>query len=201
MCIEAPGAEGVAQAGYQRHIKRPRPAVLKGTTRKLRSAMGDVFVTINVDESGEPFEVFAAVGKAGSALMADVEAICRLASLGLRFCVPVEEIYQQLRGISSDRTSGFGATKVLSVADAIAQAIGHFRPTRSPDAPTTAPAVRQDGVGHFDHSQKCEGVSHRHADHFDHNRQDAGPGMSRVNVAGRSNTEFENTPQAYAVSP
>jgi ribonucleoside-diphosphate reductase alpha chain len=88
--------------------------------------MGDVFVTINRSIDGNPFEIFAVVGKAGSALMADVEAICRLASLGLRFGIPLQEIFHQLRGISSDRTCGFGPGKVHSVPDAIAQAIGHY---------------------------------------------------------------------------
>jgi ribonucleoside-diphosphate reductase alpha chain len=104
--------------------KRQRAELLHGSTRKITSPLGDVFVTINLDADGTPFEVFAAVGKAGSALMADVEAIGRLVSLALRFGVPVEEIYRQLRGISSDRAIGRGAQKVLSVPDAIAQALG-----------------------------------------------------------------------------
>lgn len=112
-------------------MKPSRPTVLHGTTEKIQTAMGDVFVTINCDSEGRPFEVFAAVGKAGSALMADVEAICRLASLGLRFGVPIEEVFRQLRGISSDRSFGFGQRKVLSVPDAIAHAIGHYIEARS----------------------------------------------------------------------
>lgn len=63
--------------------------------------------------------------------MVGEEAICRLASLGLRFGVPIEEIFQQHRGISSDRTCGFGTRKVLSVPDAIAQAIGHYLDARA----------------------------------------------------------------------
>jgi ribonucleoside-diphosphate reductase alpha chain len=97
--------------------------VLKGSTRKMTSPLGDVFVTINEDEQSQPFEVFATLGKAGSIAMADVEAIGRLISLALRFGVPVQDVYTQLRGISSDRAVGFGANKVLSVPDAIAQAI------------------------------------------------------------------------------
>jgi ribonucleoside-diphosphate reductase alpha chain len=53
-----------------------------------------------------------------------VEAIGRLISLALRFGIPVGDVYQQLRGISSDRAVGFGENKVLSVPDAIAQALG-----------------------------------------------------------------------------
>ncbi|HYH79803.1 MAG TPA: ribonucleotide reductase N-terminal alpha domain-containing protein [Longimicrobium sp.] len=107
-----------------RRQKRSRPDVLTGTTRKMSSPLGDVYVTINEDVGQQPFEVFATLGKAGSIAMADVEAIGRLISLALRFGIPVGEIYQQLRGISSDRAIGFGHNKVHSVPDAIAQALG-----------------------------------------------------------------------------
>lgn len=116
-------AESQAQQASARRQKRKRPDVLRGTTRKMSSPLGDVFVTINEDESSNPFEVFATLGKAGSIAMADVEAIGRLISLALRSGVPVNDVHQQLRGISSDRAIGFGANKVHSVPDAIAQAI------------------------------------------------------------------------------
>ena len=63
------------------------------------------------------------LGKAGGALMADVEALGRLISLALRSGIPMKEIYRQLRGISSDRAIGLGANKVLSVPDAVGIAI------------------------------------------------------------------------------
>ncbi|MFL5540398.1 MAG: vitamin B12-dependent ribonucleotide reductase [Longimicrobiaceae bacterium] len=107
-----------------RRQKRRRPDLLKGTTRKMGSPLGDVYVTINEDEKNQPFEVFATLGKAGSIAMADVEAIGRLISLALRFGIPVQDVYMQLRGISSDKAIGFGANKVHSVPDAIAQALG-----------------------------------------------------------------------------
>lgn len=119
--------EELKQAEYRetqiRRNKRSRPDLLTGTTRKMSSPLGDVYVTINEDK-GQPFEVFATLGKAGSIAMADVEAIGRLISLALRFGIPVGEVYQQLRGISSDRAIGFGHNKVHSVPDAIAQALG-----------------------------------------------------------------------------
>ncbi|HST58863.1 MAG TPA: vitamin B12-dependent ribonucleotide reductase, partial [Longimicrobium sp.] len=113
-----------AAAAHARRQKRKRPNVLNGTTRKMSSPLGDVFVTINEDVEHKPFEVFATLGKAGSVAMADVEAIGRLISLALRFGIPVNDVYSQLRGISSDRAIGFGDNKVLSVPDAIAQALG-----------------------------------------------------------------------------
>src|SRR5439155_20861546 len=90
-----------------------------GSTRRVESPLGTMYVTITEDDKGQPFEVFMSLGKAGGALMADVEAIGRLISLALRSGIPLKEIYRQLRGISSDRAVGLGAHKVLSVPDAI----------------------------------------------------------------------------------
>lgn len=117
-------SQAEAAAAHARRQKRKRPDVLNGSTRKMSSPLGDVFVTINEDVEHKPFEVFATLGKAGSVAMADVEAIGRLISLALRFGIPVNDVYSQLRGISSDRAIGFGDNKVLSVPDAIAQALG-----------------------------------------------------------------------------
>src|SRR5256885_4477749 len=113
----------VEAENLQRRAKRSRPDLLKGSTRRVESPLGTVYVTITEDDKGQPFEVFMSLGKAGGALMADVEAIGRLISLALRSGVPLPEIYRQLRGISSDRAVGLGAHKVLSVPDAIGIAI------------------------------------------------------------------------------
>jgi ribonucleoside-diphosphate reductase alpha chain len=63
------------------------------------------------------------LGKAGGAIMADVEAMGRLISLALRSGIPIREIYRQLRGISSDKVIGLGPTKVMSVPDAVGIAL------------------------------------------------------------------------------
>jgi ribonucleoside-diphosphate reductase alpha chain len=102
---------------------RSRPSELRGITRKIPSPLGDMYVTINEDEDGRPFEVFVALGKAGGPAMADAEAIGRLISLALRSGISLRAIHKQLRGISSDRAVGFGPNKVLSSPDAIAQVI------------------------------------------------------------------------------
>jgi len=113
----------VEAENLQRRAKRSRPDLLKGSTRRIESPLGTMYVTITEDDKGQPFEVFMSLGKAGGALMADVEAIGRLISLALRSGVPLPEIYRQLRGISSDRAHGLGPNKVLSVPDAIGIAI------------------------------------------------------------------------------
>ncbi len=111
------------EAGLQSRRKRSRPAALHGVTRRMPSPLGDLYVTVNEDDQGRPFEVFATLGKAGGAAMADVEAIGRLISLALRSGITLRDVSTQLRGISCDRTVGLGPNKVLSVPDAIAQVL------------------------------------------------------------------------------
>ena len=113
------------EAAATRH-KRQRPSMLRGRTMKLESPLGDLYVTINEDDKGKPFEVFCTVGKAGGAAMADSEAIGRLISLSLRSGIPITAVRGQLRGISCDRAVGVGPQKVLSAPDAIAQAIERY---------------------------------------------------------------------------
>jgi ribonucleoside-diphosphate reductase alpha chain len=110
----------------QRRQKRSRPELLKGAVRRVETPLGTMYVTITEDEKGQPFEVFMSLGKAGGALMADVEAMGRLVSLALRSGIPIKEIHRQLRGISSDRVIGLGANKVMSVPDAVGIAIERY---------------------------------------------------------------------------
>lgn len=114
----------------QRRQKRSRPELLKGAVRRLETPLGTMYVTITEDEKGQPFEVFMSLGKAGGALMADVEAMGRLISLALRSGIPIREVYRQLRGISSDRQIGLGANKVMSVPDAVGIAIERWMQER-----------------------------------------------------------------------
>ncbi|MGI9625699.1 MAG: vitamin B12-dependent ribonucleotide reductase [Longimicrobiales bacterium] len=117
--------ESDVSAATAKH-KRQRPGALRGWTMKMNSPLGDLYVTINEDESGKPFEVFCTLGKAGGAAMADSEAIGRLISLSLRSGIPITAVSEQLRGISCDRAVGIGANKVLSAPDAVAQAIEQY---------------------------------------------------------------------------
>jgi ribonucleoside-diphosphate reductase alpha chain len=144
--------ESEARNQKRRH-RRPRPTTLQGTTRRMPSPLGDLYVTINQDEQGRPFEVFATIGKAGGAAMADVEAIGRLISLALRSGISLQDVHNQLRGISCDRAVGIGPNKVLSVPDAIAQALAqHERDMAGvqqelPITPVTAAHTAIGGAG------------------------------------------------------
>src|SRR5450759_2547092 len=109
----------VEAENLQRRAKRSRPEKLRGTTHRLETPLGTMFVNITEDDKNQPFEVFITLGKAGGSAMADAEAMGRLISLALRSGIPIMEVHKQLRGISSDRAVGLGPNKVLSVPDAI----------------------------------------------------------------------------------
>ncbi len=79
---------------------RNRPRSLPSVTTKLSTELGGLYVTVGLDEDGQPFEVFGSLGKAGSLQHGMTELACRLVSLHLRRETPVEEIIHQCQGIS-----------------------------------------------------------------------------------------------------
>ncbi|MCH7541531.1 adenosylcobalamin-dependent ribonucleoside-diphosphate reductase [Patescibacteria group bacterium] len=125
--------------GETPNIKDPVPVYLRrrtdhlqGITRKMPTPVGDAFITINADDAGNPFEVFINIGKAGSDIKADAEAVGRLISLALR--IPsdfppkrvMEKIVNQLEGIGGATQMGFGNKRIYSMADAVAKVLNDY---------------------------------------------------------------------------
>ena len=112
--------------------KKSRPSRLDGATYMVDTPMGKSFVTINENESGEPFEAFVSTAKAGSETAAISEAIGRLISYVLRISSPVlpsdrlEELVRQLEGIGGSRSLGFGPNRVRSLPDGVARALRRY---------------------------------------------------------------------------
>jgi len=109
--------------------KRPRPQLLQGSTYRKDTPLGTAYITVNSDNEGEPFEVFLNIGKAGSDVSAVSEAIGRLISLTLRMpaALPPSErlrwVMDEMAGIGGGRALGFGANRVRSLPDGVAQVI------------------------------------------------------------------------------
>ena len=102
---------------------RPRPAVTVGTTSKITTGCGNLYVTINEDDKGLPFEVFTQMGKAGGCAASQLEAVGRLLSLALRSGIEIKSIIEQLRGIRCPSPSWEKGGMTFSCADAIAKVI------------------------------------------------------------------------------
>ncbi|MFH1457960.1 MAG: ribonucleotide reductase N-terminal alpha domain-containing protein [Candidatus Omnitrophota bacterium] len=104
-------------------VPRPRPEVIIGTTTKVATGCGNLYVTINVDEEDRPFELFTQMGKAGGCAASQLEAIGRLVSLGFRSGLEVKSIIEQLRNIRCPSPSWEKGQRIFSCADAIARVV------------------------------------------------------------------------------
>jgi ribonucleoside-diphosphate reductase alpha chain len=113
-------------------MKRPRPARLRGATYRKDTPLGTAYITVNSDDRNEPFEVFMNVGKAGTEVTAVSEATGRLISLILRMpgtLPPTERlrwVMDEMAGIGGGRPLGFGANRVRSLPDGIAQVLAEY---------------------------------------------------------------------------
>jgi len=124
-----PGADGHTQPASPaplllRIAPRPRPVETTGSTRRVKTGCGNLYVTINADEKG-PSELFTSMGKSGGCASAQSEAISRLVSLAMRAGVGMEAITKHLRGIRCHLPVYDGGAQVLSCPDAIGIAMQH----------------------------------------------------------------------------
>jgi ribonucleoside-diphosphate reductase alpha chain len=98
---------------------RPRPYVMAGKTYRIKTGYGNLYVTINDDQRGKPFEVFTIIGKNGGFMQEQSEAICRLISLALRAGVGAEKVVDDLKGIRGPMPIFTDKGTILSLPDAI----------------------------------------------------------------------------------
>jgi ribonucleoside-diphosphate reductase alpha chain len=140
---------------------RPRPHVLTGSTYRAPTPVGTAFVTVNSDPDGNICEVFVTVGRAGSDVAADAEALGRLISLAYRIPSAMstrsvtEAVIDQLSGIGGSGSLGFGNARVRSLADAVAKVLAehigthraHFAvaPVSVVEADLPDPGIRGNG--------------------------------------------------------
>ncbi len=104
---------------------RPRKDVTWGSTRKMSTGCGSLYVTINEDEQGV-FEVFAAMGKGGGCASSQTEAVSRLISLSLRSGIQPEQIIKQLKGVRCPNQAWEKGGRIYSCSDAIAKAMERY---------------------------------------------------------------------------
>ena len=113
------GESGRKRRGRTPPSGQERPDVVYGFTQKVETGLGVLYLTVN-EVDGEPFEVFATIGKSGRSITAKAEAIGRLVSLALRSGISVEEIVGQLKGIGGEHPVFQKKGMLLSIPDAMA---------------------------------------------------------------------------------
>ncbi len=110
---------------FKERKPRQRPPVTHGSTLRMKTGCGKMYVTINEDDLGI-CEVFSQLGKTGGCTASQVEAISRLISLALRGGIDPQEIIIQLKGIRCPTPMLAEGTAILSCADAIAKGLEHY---------------------------------------------------------------------------
>jgi ribonucleoside-diphosphate reductase alpha chain len=85
-------------------IIQKRPKIMPGITTKSDSPYGSIYVTLNFDDYGTPFELFVSSGKSGSISKSVTEALSRVISLALRAGVELNDIVNTIANISGSET-------------------------------------------------------------------------------------------------
>lgn len=95
-CKQGAISQGQKTKVVRGYIK-PRPKSASGTTHRLDTGCGKLYLTVNYDEqSGEILETFVTTGSDGGCLIY-TEATSRLISLALRGGIPIEQVIEQLQ--------------------------------------------------------------------------------------------------------
>ncbi|MFC5134537.1 MULTISPECIES: adenosylcobalamin-dependent ribonucleoside-diphosphate reductase [Haloferacaceae] len=105
---------------------RPRPDSLSGVTQRVETGYGKLYVTINEDEDGRPFELFANIGHSGGYTNSFTEALAKVISTALRSGVDPEEIVDELQGTRSPKVAWDKGEQIQSIPDAIGTALRRY---------------------------------------------------------------------------
>ncbi|MFA9516312.1 LAGLIDADG family homing endonuclease [Halopenitus sp. H-Gu1] len=105
---------------------RPRPDSLNGVTQRVETGYGKLYVTINEDENGGPFELFANIGHSGGYTNSFTEALAKVISTALRSGVDPVEIVDELQGTRSPKVAWDKGEQIQSIPDAIGTALRRY---------------------------------------------------------------------------
>jgi hypothetical protein len=75
-----------------------RPKKLKSTTTEVKTACGEIYITVGLDSKDQPFEIFIRFGKAGGCGSAMADGIARMCSYALRAGMPLKKAIKAFEG-------------------------------------------------------------------------------------------------------
>ena len=137
-------------------VTKNRPTVVHGSTRRLQTGCGKLYVTLNRDDDGNPIEVFIKLGKAGGCAASQTEALGRLVSIALKHGIDISEVIRSLSGIGCHQPTFIGeGKKTLSCADAVALVLGQLVGIKEETNPKEKPVP---ALSRMDQAQTKEDV-------------------------------------------
>ncbi|MFA6250025.1 MAG: adenosylcobalamin-dependent ribonucleoside-diphosphate reductase [Candidatus Shapirobacteria bacterium] len=104
-------------------VKRKTPEAARGVRLRKTCDVGKVYTSVFFEEGDGPVEVFVTLGKSGGYLAGSSEVTGRLASLCLKYGASLEEVAEELVGISCGQRVGLGNGAVLSMFDAVGKSL------------------------------------------------------------------------------
>ena len=104
-------------------VKKPTPEAARGVRLRKPCDAGRVYTSVFFEEGNGPVEVFVNLGKSGGYMAGSAEVTGRLASLSLKYGATLEEVAEELVGISCGQRIGFGNGTVLSMFDAVGKSL------------------------------------------------------------------------------
>jgi len=93
---------------------------------QMRTPWGHLHMTIVLDNKGNAYEIFAQLGKSGDVIHADLEGLCRMASMYLKKGGTIREIIDQWDGIGSVTMMPSEDGKIVSLPDALSKILQKF---------------------------------------------------------------------------
>ncbi|PSQ44816.1 adenosylcobalamin-dependent ribonucleoside-diphosphate reductase [Halobacteriales archaeon SW_7_68_16] len=117
-------ADGVVGGAYAE--ERPRPDMLYGVTQRIETGYGKMYVTVNENEAGEPFELFVTTGNSGGFTNSFTDALAKVISYALRSGVDPREIAGDLQGIRSPKVAWDRGEQIQSIPDGVGTALQRY---------------------------------------------------------------------------
>jgi len=92
----------------------PRPSVVGGTTAKITSDLGKLYVTIN-NHNGDPIEIFLSMSDISNDISSILNALARVTSVAMKYNTPIEELCKSLRKIKGGTGLTFDGKRYGSI--------------------------------------------------------------------------------------
>jgi ribonucleoside-diphosphate reductase alpha chain len=103
--------------------KKKTPEAARGVRLRKSCDAGKVYTAVYFEEGDGPVEVFVNLGKSGGYMAGAAEVTGRLASLALKYGAELDEVADELVGISCGQKVGLGTMATLSMFDAVGKSL------------------------------------------------------------------------------
>jgi len=103
--------------------KKKTPEAARGVRLRKACDAGKVYTSVFFEEGDGPVEIFVTLGKSGGYMAGSAEVTGRLASLALKYGAQLDEVADELVGISCGQRVGLGTNAILSMFDAVGKSL------------------------------------------------------------------------------